>query len=311
MSEINLIESLHMGYKEDFIVSPHIIGNSALPFGLRSNIIKSQNNLTVEPNMKMLSGSMTHRSFQKKRVMYQMTKNINKIELGYIEVEINGYRFIELDNGKYQEFTAQKEKALFVEITKGRYLRMHIDICVDPLYCIEMKFTTKPKSMWGDLAPYHAMQLNTYLGFMHHKFGYVLKGDLAFYKSASKRWSYVWNKYFALIPYDFRQDLFDYTINKTKEYFGYINNNTELGKIKCPEFLFECSDKCKDYCPNPIEKVKIDVNETCFHCRQPVEMGTTGIIRNDNTYHYTNEKGHPFEKCRDACLKAWEVKENE
>jgi len=304
------MEAINKGYETNFIQSPYIIGNSSLPFGLRSNVIKGRENLKTEENMKMLSGSMSHRNFQKSKVMYEITKMINT-SLGYTEIEVNGNRFIELENGNYIKFTVEKEVELFIEITPGRYLRMHIDMRGFPFYCIEMKFTTLPKKMWKELAPYQIMQLNTYMGFSHTPFGYLLKGDLSFYKSASKRWSYVWNKYFMLYYHKFNQELFDYAIDKTKAYFHYIDNEIKVEKISCPEFLFECDDECKEYCPNPIEKVPMDHNDTCFYCKGLIEMGTKAITRNGNIYHYTNDKGHPFEACVKACREAWEIKENE
>jgi hypothetical protein len=173
-----------------------------------------------------------------------------------------------------------------------------------------------PKKMWKEtmlkeIAAYNKLQLNTYLGFNHNAFGYILKIDLHFYTSKSKRWSYVWNTYFGLFYHEFNQDLFDYAINKAKEYFYHIDNDTPYGEIPCCEFIFECSNACKDFCPNPIEKVKMDTDDTCAHCGDRIEMETTGITRNGKMYHYTNEKGHAYEKCVEAAKRDWEVTGNE
>ena len=90
-----------------------------------------------------------------------------------------------------------------------------------------------------------------------------------------------------------------------------IDEKVPIEEISCPEFLFECDDKCREYCPNHIEKVKMDHTDTCFHCGKEIPMETTAIIRNDNLYHYTNEKGHPHEECVKACKNAWKIEKKE
>ena len=302
----NLMPAIAKGYDSDFLNTPNIIGSSEIPFGLRKNIINKRENLTLDFQMDLLSGKMTHHSLQKEEVMYYITKEINK-QLGYNEIEIYGNRFIELDNGNYHQFKVQKEKEQFIEFYPKQYFRLHSDIHTT-YYTIEIKTTTMPIKMWKALAVYNLQQLNTYLGFAHHDYGFLLKNDQKVYTSKSTRESYVWNNFFMLYPHHFSQELFDYTINRVKEYFNHVNNNTPIEKIACPEFLFECKDKCREYCPNPIDKVKLDVNETCTHCKQEIRAGTTALLRNNQMYHYTTEKGERYEECIKACKDAYEVK---
>jgi hypothetical protein len=305
----NLIPSIAKGYEEEFSKNPNIVGSSEIPMGLRATIIKKRNGLTLGPQMDLLSGKMTHRTLQKSKVMGLITKEINKT-LGYMEIEANGKRFIELQNGNYMEFITEKEKFLLVEIESGKFLRMHLDIATS-LYTIEIKTTAEPMKMWGDLAPYQLQQLNTYMRFNHNTFGFLLKCDLNFYKSKSKKWAYVWKHYFFLYPFNFNQELFEFTLNRLKNYFNYLDYEDNLYNIPCPEFLFECKNECQEYCPNPIEKVKMDSNDTCHHCGKEIRAGTTGIMRNDRMYHYTDGHRNQFKECVEACKRSFLEVRNE
>lgn len=300
---LNLMEAINEGYKEHFLQSKNILGVSEAPFGKRSNVITKRENLELEGLMKMLSGKMTHRSIQKSKVMLLITKQINKA-LGYNEIEYNGKRYIKLENGTFIEFKTQKEKEQYIEIFPKQFLRLHSDIYTT-FYTIEIKTTSMPMKLWGELAAYNLQQLNTYLGFNHHSFGFLLKMDINFYKSQSTNWNYIWNNYFLLYPFLFDKSLFEYTINRVKDFFNYMNNNTPIEEIPCPEFIFECSGECKNFCPNPIEKTKVDYNEVCEYCKQEIRAGETLITRNNKSYHYTNEKGHAYEECVNACIRDW------
>lgn len=301
--DINLIPSIYKGFQEEFIQSPNIIGSSSIPFGMRRNVIKKREGLSLDPLWKLLVGKIVHWGLQKEEVLKLITKQINK-ELGLEEREINGFRFIKNQKG-WERFKVIPEKAKYIEILPNKYFRMHSDIHTTK-YTIEIKTTSLPRKFWGPkLAPYHLMQLNTYMGFNHHKFGFLLRADLKAFTSQSTRFSYVWNNYFMLYPIQFNQELFDYTLNRIKQFFEYSNEDN-LEKIPCPEFpQFECKGKCRKYCPNPIDKVKIDHTEVCSHCGKPIREGTMALIRNDRVYHYTNEKGHEWEDCVEACKQAW------
>jgi hypothetical protein len=302
--EVNLLPALSEGYKEEFSKSPDQIGASAIGFGLRKNVIEKRLGLTLEDSMKMLAGKLTHRSFQKQAVMELMTKEINK-QLGYTEINVNGQRFIQLEDNTYLPFMVEKEKYRLIEVIPGKFLRMHSDI-YSTLYTIEIKTTSMPLKMWAEeIAAYQVNQLNTYLGFNRHEFGFLLRCDLKFYLSASTRWEYIWNNYFRLYPLDFNRELFNYTLNRVKEFFKYMDDEEDVANISCPEFIFECSDECREHCPNPIDKVKVDNVEECSHCKGIIEPGTTALIRDDLIYHYTKDKTHRFNDCVKACKDAW------
>ncbi|HDI02728.1 MAG TPA: hypothetical protein ENF95_01180 [Candidatus Aenigmarchaeota archaeon] len=271
---------------------------------MRKNVLFRRYELEPKNKMRLLAGKMTHRSLQKKAVMERVCRDINK-ELGYETRRAYGHVFVRVESGNFVPFTVEKEKFMMIQVLPGKYIRMHSDISTT-LYTIEIKTTTLPLKFWKEtVAPYHIMQLNTYMGFSHHRFGFLWKVDLNFYKSESRRWSYIWNNYFRLYPVMFNQALFNYTLERARDYFKY----TELenpGEIPCPEFPeFECNNECREYCPNPIDKVKVDVTEVCEHCKKEIYPGTQMLIRNDQTYHYTDEKGHPYEACVKACKDAW------
>lgn len=306
LKDLNLMESTVKGYEDpSFVQDPHSIGSSELPFGLRSNVIFKRNGIKKETNMEMLSGKMTHRNFQKSKVMYQITKDVNKA-LGYEEIEINGMRFIDLGNGKYVQFTVQKEREQKIEVYPGFFIRLHADLEAKPYYTMEFKFTTKPKNMWGDLLTvYQREQLNLYMGFNQNNWGLLLKGDLNFYKSKSTRWSFVWNKYFQLFYHEFDRIMFKHSIRKAKKFFRCIIYEIPVECIPCPEFVFECSDTCKDHCKNPITKVPMDHEERCSYCGEIIEIETTALMRNDLLYH--NNK----EECVQACISNWRYDQDE
>ena len=320
MEDVNLINAIYNGYQEHFSNNPNIVGSSEIPFGMRKIVINKRNQLQLEFNNKLLAGKMFHYSLQKPGVMYFITKEINTA-LGYSEREINGKRYIELENGNFMGFEVESETASMTEIIPGYFFRMHQDIHTT-LYTIEIKTTNLPRSLWKDLAIYHILQLNSYMGFNHQKFGFLLKIDLGstkederytphggFYNSSSTKFNFIWNKYFMLYPHEFNEALFDYTIKKLKSVFTCLKLETKEELIPCPEHIFECDDACKDYCPNPINKVKMEDTDICYNCKEPIEMGTWGVIRNNQMYHYTDTKGDPYEACVEACKEAWRVVE--
>jgi len=309
--QYNLLPAISKGYDNSTeFNNPNEVGASELPYGPRRLVINNINNLILEDKMKLLAGKIVGYVLQKGDTLYYITKEINKA-LGYNEIEINNNRFIELDNNKFKWFNVIPEEKKLLEVLPGKFIRKHSDIYTN-FYNVEIKTTTRPKKQWYELAPYQIMQLNTYLGIDKQDYGFLLKMDLNFMKSASKGWSYVWNNYFLLYPINFNQKLFDFTIEKTKQHFKYIENKTPLSEIPCPEFPeFECSNECKKHCPNPIDKVKVKVNETCYHCKQEIRADTQLLIRNDRTYHYTSEKMGEYAECVEAAKKAYRTKEVE
>lgn len=306
----NLLMAVVDAYNNRFPNNPNTIGASELPYGLRKNVIKTRFNLEEPLNMRMLGGSLNHNVFQKKKVMENLVGIINEA-MGYETIEINGNRYIHLANNNWKQFTVEKETYGSLEVLPNKYIRMHSDIKTS-FYTIEIKFTSMPKKMWAsELAVYHQMQLNTYLGYNRHDWGILLRGDLGFLKSASTKWSYIWNNYFVLYPVMFDRDLFKYTINKAKQYFNYLENENDISKIPCPEHIFSC-DGCiaGEKCPNPIIKVDMDYVEECYHCKQAIRPGEKAIIRNNNTYHYTIN-GERQEDCIKACKRSYVPKEVE
>jgi hypothetical protein len=318
---VNLIPSLVKGYEEDFEKGSNVIGCSEIPFGLRANIIKKRKGLKINWTNSLLAGKILHRGFQKKEVIYYTTQDINKA-LGYKEKEVNGKRFIKLENNNYMKFEAMSEydfvrkypEKEYIKIGSNQYLRQHPDIYTT-LYCIEDKTTTLPKGMWKELAPYFIMQLNTCLGLNRHKFGFLRRCDVGFtgldssrsgfFKSKSTKFGFIWNKYFSFYPHIFNPELFNFTIEKCKAFFYHMEKTEDLSKIECPDFIFSCEKKCREYCPNPIEKVNMDKNDVCAHCKKEIRMGTKGLIRNNKMYHHTNEHGERYEECIKACKESF------
>lgn len=311
---VNLLLALNEGFKEVFLDNSHVIGASEIPFGYRKWVINKREGLTLDDSMTLLTGKITHGAWQKERVMLKLTKAINK-ELNIEEKVIQENRFVKLED-KWVLFEVEKELYKLIKISEGRFIRLHTDIW-STLYSLEFKTTSMPIQMWSTLAPYHIMQLNTYLGFSKQKYGFLLKMDIGCLKGECRhggflqskaQWKRLWNSYFRLYKVMFSQKLFDYTIKRANQFFTYLETDTNLKEIPCPLNVFECTDKCRNYCPNPLEKVKMEVSEKCFHCGRLIEQGTTALIRNGNIYHYTYDKQHVHDKCVKACLDAWRCK---
>ena len=335
--DINLIPAIDKGFREDIPSVSNIIGNE-ISMGMRKNVILKRRGLSMSFQNRTLAGKIYHHALEKRKVRNNITKIINKA-LGYTEVRRWLRRYILLENGNYIRFKVKKEKEMFIELPRDLlsefpedpseedptkyYFRMHQDIFAT-LYTIEIKTTNMPKSMWGDIAAYNLMQLNTYLGFNHQEFGYLLKIDLGstkederykshggFLNSASKKYKYIWNKYFLLHKHNFDQKLFDYAIQRLKEYFRCIIEEVKEDDIPCPQFIFSCEDQCSEFCSNPIKKVDMNDNDTCTHCGEVIEMGMKGIIRNNKIYHYTDGHRNRFEPCIQSAKEAWEVEQDE
>jgi len=317
---LNLMPAIVEGYKATFSTAGNIVGASDIPYGMRRIVISKRLALELDWDNKLLSGSMIHRALQKKKVLQCISVLINA-KLGYTTKVINNKTYIKHNEENYTLFNIEKEKERYIEIMEGYYFRLHTDIH-STHWDIEIKTTGKQKKMWGDVAPYHLLQLNANMGFNHNKIGWLwlidrgaTKEDERYpshggvFNSVATKYDNVWNKYHYLYPHEFDQELFDFTIMKLKDVFTCLKENIPSENIRCPEFVFECDNKCKETCPNPIEKVKMDDNDTCVHCKEIIEMGTYGIIRNDKMYHYTDVKGHPYEDCVKECLSSWEVRE--
>lgn len=298
-----LIFSIKDGFEEDFKTDINTVGASDLPFGLRKLVIKKREGIQFQGNMKTLAGKMIHYCLQKPEVMEETGNRINEA----LGLNVEG-QFIKLRNGRYIRFELEAEKEQYIEFNPNQFLRLHSDESSE-IYTIEIKTTTMPKKMWGDILPYNLMQLNTYMGFNQNPLGFLWKIDLNFIKSTGK-WEYVWNNYFGLYPIEFNEELFEFTINKGKEYFRCINENVPIQEIPCPEFPeFECKDECNQYCPNQVEKVKIDHFDECIHCKERIDINTTALIRNGKMYHYTKDKQNRYYECVEACKKAWRVED--
>lgn len=312
---INLLPALVKGHEEDFRVDAQVIGASSIPYGMRKNVLEKRYEICLETNNGMLSGKIIHKGWQAKEVVKLITKEINE-GLGLEETEVNGKRYIKLNNGNYIEFKTEIEKEWYIKVKPNRFLRMHADIWTS-LYIVELKTTSMPKNMWGKtLAPYHEMQANLYTGFSHHSIGFLLRIDLGSERVERKhcgaleskgKFGYVWKSYYLLYPYKFNEELFNYSLERVEQYFEYLDHEKDVGKIPCPEHLFECDGcKVKEHCPNPIEKMKLKVFETCSHCGERIKPGMTALIRNNKTYHYTDGNRNRFEECIQACKDMWE-----
>jgi CRISPR/Cas system-associated exonuclease Cas4 (RecB family) len=298
-------------YKKEKKEIWNVIGASSIPYGIRQNVLRKRLHRKDDMNNSMFTGKLIHQALQHPRVLTKITTKINT-RLGLEEKIENNQRFIKLDNGNYTPFytipntTQREEKVLLVEIEHGNYLRMHTDVFT-PLYIIEIKTTTMPKKMWSDLAPYHQMQANLYTGFCKHLVGFLLKVDKHFITSSGK-FTYIWNNYFHLYPYNFNRELFEYTIERLRQYFHYLEGDGPIEEMPCPEFVFEC-DGCivRDKCKNPIDKVKMEEFGTCEACGEKILPKTTALIRNDKLYHYTDSSGDrmQFKDCIQACKNAF------
>lgn len=233
--DVNVFEILKNAYQRDFdgrYKNINCIGCSELPFCARKTCISKIKGIPTPMNMKMLGGHGWHDIIQKPEVLNPLIKAI------YDEIGITA------------EYEVIPEKEITYEVLPGKVIEGHIDTFTTYLL-LEIKTTHLPMKQWSkEVAPFHAWQLNTYLGITNQILGYILELNLTAFGSESKRLKYVWDHYGYLIPRRFNPVLFQKSIDKAKLMFELMEKGT--WDIPGPEYPWECRDK---HCPKEIKKL--------------------------------------------------------
>lgn len=228
--DINVFEIVQKAYEEHFNRRKNKLGCSEIAFGGKKIIISRLFNIPFEPNMKMLHGKIHHGVIQQPKILKRLIEAIcTQLEITEpVEVII--------------------EKELKYELLSGKFLEGHIDVATS-VFLIEIKTTSVPLKYWSkDIAPFHYIQANTYLGLEKKQFGFILYINLRAFESKVLDIDEVWNKYGCFIPVVFDKEIFDLTLEKTKLIFKLMEE--ERWDIECPEYEWECKT-----CPKEIQTI--------------------------------------------------------
>ncbi|MFX0023746.1 MAG: hypothetical protein ACFE9S_15575 [Candidatus Hermodarchaeota archaeon] len=228
--DVNIFEIIQKAYDEHFNRRKNKLGCSEIAFGARKIIISRLFNIPIENNMKMLHGKIHHRVLQTPKILKKIIENIAD--------QLNTHEPVEVI----------VEKELSYELLPGKLLEGHIDIYTSA-FLIEIKTTSIPLKYWAkDIAPYHYVQLNTYLGLEKQEFGFIIYINLRAFDSKIVDFDEVWNEYGCFIPVVFDKEIFDLTLQKAKIIFELMEE--ERWDIDCPEYEWECKT-----CPKEVQAI--------------------------------------------------------
>ncbi len=247
--DVNVFDIIQEHYKEHFDRDKNKLGCSELAFCARKTLI----NRIFFPgefigNMKMLSGKIHHGVIQHPEVLSQIIDSIC-FQLGItnnlIQVKTEKVLLYEVTKDKY---IVVPKNGYITDISGYKCIEGHIDVWTD-MFLIEIKTTNVPVSAYNkNIAPYHYIQLNTYLGFSEILLGWVLKIHLQAYISKITDISDIWRKYGVWFPVVFNKEIFDSTIEKAKTIFEMLEKDSF--NLAGPQFEIECS-----WCDKKIKKI--------------------------------------------------------
>jgi hypothetical protein len=246
--DLNIFEAINYGIGADIPEKPNMIGASDIAMGMRKNLIKKILGITFKGNAKTLFGTMFEEILRNTDVLQSIILLLNA------KIELEESMAIDVD------------KQDFLPIFDDYLLRLTPDIWTS-YYTIEVKTTSIYTKEWErTLAPYQANQLNTYLGYYKHQFGFLLKvNSRAFISNINNYqegyWGKVWEKYGYIIPVKFDPDMYKKTIDRTTEFFHRLETK-DIG-VKCPEFAWECK-----YCHPEIREFCGKIKVQCRECKK-------------------------------------------
>ncbi|MHA1291114.1 MAG: hypothetical protein ACTSQJ_00430 [Promethearchaeota archaeon] len=236
--DVNLFEILKQTYQEDFNRDTNCIGCSELPFCARKICISRLYNIEVPTNMKMLGGKVWHSTIQSPEVLSSF------LTMMYQQLGINT-----------SNIRVIPEKEIKTEVLPGKIIEGHIDVFTS-YFLLEIKTSHILLKYWSrHVAPFHAFQLNTYLGIEKQILGYILHINLKAFESKIIDTNKVWEKYAYLIPIRFNKDLYNRAIEKAKMMFKMMDK--KKFDLSGPEFDWECKTclkEVKEICGKDIEK---------------------------------------------------------
>ncbi|MDH3324095.1 MAG: hypothetical protein OEL89_00490 [Candidatus Peregrinibacteria bacterium] len=221
--DVNIIEIMKDCLEEDFKKDKNVVGASEVPFCIRKTVLRKLHGKDVETTPKMLFGKIFETVLYLPHVLSSLICHVNH-QLGL----------------KVKEMEIQSQAKGHFELKPGKYLRMHPDIYTSH-YIIEVKTSFTPLKIWShELIPYHAAQLNTYMGYWNVPFGFILMVNEGIFKAQDKdnNWNTFWKKYCYFVPVTFDLKLYQDTLLRALTVFDCIEQ--EICEIDCPEFEWEC-----------------------------------------------------------------------
>ena len=232
---VNIFEFIKKAYDEHFDRKLNMLGCSELPFGAKKTLISRLFNIPVQMNMKMLHGKIHHAIIQKPEVLESIILSISN-QIGLENPPITTYEI---------------EKVVSYDFSKNKGIEGHIDV-ETPNFLIEIKTTSVPLKFYSkDIAPFHYIQLNTYLGIEKMDLGFLLSINLQAYQSQIINLNDVMRKYAYVVPIEFDQEIFDLTLEKAKTMLDCLEAGSY--EMLCPEYEWECKT-----CTPEIKKICIN-----------------------------------------------------
>lgn len=225
--DINVFDHMNEGLDPGIENKRNVIGSSQSMSCMRAVVIKKVHGIKTRSNNKMLFGKIIEEVIQNPNILSLLIADVNH-KLG-----------IDLKRG-VMGIKTQPQKLL--EVRPKQFLRCTPDIYTNR-YMIEIKTTGLYAREWKrELAVHQIPQLNVQLGMFEQELGFILKINsrafLASIKQDDIYWNELWNKYGYFLPWYFKQNMYDSTIERIKFLFEYID--AEDYDLKGPTFKWEC-----------------------------------------------------------------------
>lgn len=237
--DINIFEFIQKAYEEHFDRKLNKIGCSEIPMGMRRTLIARLFNIPIPMNMNMLHGKIHHAVLQQPEIIKSIITSISN-QIG-------------LDNPPIDTYIP--EKVISYNFNEKQGIEGHIDVYT-PDFLIEIKTTSIPLKFYSkEIAPYHFLQLNTYLGIEGIQLGFLLSMNLQAYNSRIINLNEVMRKYAYIVPVEFDQEIFDLTLERARFMLDCLEKG--IYNVPCPEYSWECKN-----CPKEIQEICNHVKES-------------------------------------------------
>jgi len=247
--DVNVFKCISEGLDSHIPTGPNIIGSSSASMCMRKTIIGKIYNIEKSNlNAKMLFGEIFEEIIAMPKV------------LGLLIIEINNRLNIHPKN-----MIIRPQIQLMIEVAPDKYFRVTPDIYTN-LYLIEIKTTDMYVNNWKrELAANQVAQLNAQMGAFKIPLGFILKvNSRAFLSNIDDTkktyWDDLWLKYGYLLPWEFKPEIYEATLNRVKFMFQCIDEG-EFENVEGPEKDWECK-----YCNEEIRKY---CGKEEFKCSEP------------------------------------------
>lgn len=221
LGRVNVLKILKDCLEHDFDRGRCKIGCSALPWCPRKTIIGHLRGYRFTGNPKTLHGTILHEAIQQPDVLAELLSQI--------------MWFTDMVD---KDLVVVPEKHLLEEIYEDHFLEGHVDVYTSR-FLVEIKTTSTYMKYYNhEVLPYHAQQLNTYMGLTGVHLGFILSLNTRAFQSKIEDWDKLWKKYGFILPVTFSEDLYAKTLARAKEIFEHMENDD--WDLEGPMYDWEC-----------------------------------------------------------------------